>query len=323
MLNFLKLIRPINLLIIGLTMYSVQLFFVVCEQDLNISTGVLGNPFDYFLLVISTIMIAAAGNIINDYFDLRADRINKPNKVIIGKYIKKRWAIVWHWTLNFTAFAIAIYLSLRYNSFWYLFIHLLSINALWFYSMSLKRKFLVGNLVVAGLTALVPILCGVHFYIQNQLPSFTEFNFETNLENWEMKLSNNGIYILLLAFFAFFSNLVREILKDVQDVAGDKNLRAKTIPIAIGEKNAIRIGAMLLAICPIFYVVICLLNHFYGVLSYSPLITLPVDLAMLLQIFIMFILLFRAEKVKIETSQKLLKLSMFLGLLLPVYWYFL
>jgi len=93
---FFKLIRPINLLIIGLTMYSVRFFyFTLGGMEANIFSG--GEKVDFALLVFSTLLIAAAGNIINDYFDVRADRINKPHKLIITKHIKRRWAIVYHW----------------------------------------------------------------------------------------------------------------------------------------------------------------------------------------------------------------------------------
>ena len=122
-MHFIRLIRPINLLIIALTMFSARYFLIdyekISDAELSFKEG---ESFDFFLLVFSTILIAAAGNIINDYFDVKADRINKPEKLIVTKYIKRRWAIISHWMLNVIAFSIAIYLSTRNDTFWYVFI---------------------------------------------------------------------------------------------------------------------------------------------------------------------------------------------------------
>jgi 4-hydroxybenzoate polyprenyltransferase len=104
------------------------------------------------------VIIAAAGNMINDYFDIKADRINKPQKLIISKYMKKRWAIVLHWGLNIIAVLISIYLSVKYHSLLFVFVHILSMNLLWFYSIYFKKKLFVGNLVIAILTGMVPLV---------------------------------------------------------------------------------------------------------------------------------------------------------------------
>ncbi len=323
-MSFLRLIRPVNLFIIACTMYSIRLFFLLVDRQFNIETSRMhGEPMDFLLLVFSTVLIAAAGNIINDYFDVRADRVNKPDRVIIGRYIKKRWAIILHWTFNLSAFAIAVYLGFRYHTFWYVFIHLLSINSLWFYSMSLKRKPLSGNLVVAGLTALVPILCGVHFYIQNSVPDFSTFPQNNPADLWLMKLADHGIFVYLLAFFAFFGNLSREIVKDVQDIPGDKLLHAKTLPILIGAKNAQRAAALFLLFSPAFYIVIIASGSYYGLLPYSPRYTLPADLSVLLQLICFLLLLGARAGQRLRLIDRLLKLSMLAGILWPVYWYIL
>ena len=124
--------------------------------------------FDYSLLIFSTIIIAAAGNVINDYFDIKSDLINKPEKVILSKHVKPRWAILWHWILNAIAFIISIYLSVKYSTLLFVFVHLLSINLLWFYSVQLKRKFIISNLIIAFLTALVPLLSIWFFKVLNE-----------------------------------------------------------------------------------------------------------------------------------------------------------
>ena len=98
--------------IIVLTMYGVRYYI----QSVNYYQKIDDNGIDFFLLVFSTVLIAAAGNIINDYFDVKADRINRPEKLIITKHIKRRWAIFVHWIFNGVAFTIALYLSAKYQS---------------------------------------------------------------------------------------------------------------------------------------------------------------------------------------------------------------
>ena len=118
-----QLIRPLNLVIIAFTMYSTRLFLYLYEVKFNATIfQKSGEEIDFFLMVFSTLLIAAAGNMINDYFDVKADRVNKPEKLIITKYVKRRVAILNHWILNLIAFSIAIYLSARNNTLWYVFI---------------------------------------------------------------------------------------------------------------------------------------------------------------------------------------------------------
>jgi 4-hydroxybenzoate polyprenyltransferase len=170
---------------------------------------------------------------INDYFDVKADRINKPKKLIISKYLKKRWAIVIHWVLNLVAVFISILLSIRYNSFLFVFIHLISMNLLWFYSAYFKKKLLIGNLIIALLTALVPLLSVWYFKIVNESSApFSPYHQDT----WSTYLNYSFIYFF--AVCAFFQNLSREISKDIQDVVGDKLIHVYSLPMKLGERKA-------------------------------------------------------------------------------------
>ena len=320
----LKLVRPINLLVIALTMYGMRVYFIPRIQMDTLHGN--SEPFDFFLLVFSTVLIAAAGNIINDYFDVRADKINKPHKVIIGKYVKPRWAIVLHWMMNFVAFAIACYLSWRYETFWYVFIHLLSINALWFYSMYFKRKFLIGNVIIAGLTALVPILCGIHFleFIQSQreyLPS--SWTLDTPLHTgWAFGSYFNTFVVLVFAFYAGVLNLIREIIKDIEDVTGDLILRAKTLPIVLGKRKTKRIAIVLLVLLLLtsipFLVDGYALYHTAFLKAFAPVFILPVGI-----IIVIVLLSTKDDKQKLRKADLLLKLLMVIGCSMPFYWYFL
>jgi 4-hydroxybenzoate polyprenyltransferase len=325
---FLRLIRWVNLLIIAATMYSIRLFLLTYEKLFSneLAEALLGRDgesFDFFLLVISTVMIAAAGNVINDYFDMRADRVNKPQRVIVGKTIKRRWAIIIHSSLNVGAFGIAIYLGVRNHTFWYLFIHLVTMNSLWFYSLYLKKQPLIGNFVIAGLTAMVPILCGIHFYIQQSL-IWTQTSSQTAFSYWFQALIEDGHFIMLLAFFAFVNNFAREIIKDMQDVDGDKKVDAKTLPIKYGMRVS-RIWATLFLILPLLFFSVLFVIHQSNIafsITDQLLVFLPVIVSLVLD-FISILYIWKSnEKDNLIKVDKFIKLAMIFGVLTSVYWYF-
>jgi len=292
--NFIRLIRPINLAIIALTMYGIRLYILA------------DNHFQK----------AAAGNIINDYFDVKADRINKPEKLIITKHIKRRWAIVTHWTFNGIAFGIAVYLSILYSSLSFVFIHLISINTLWFYSMLFKRKALIGNILIAGLTSMVPLLTMVYFEAGNPSNlSHSEFEPET----WGTIIDIDYRLIYVLMAFAFIQNLAREIIKDIQDVKGDELIYVQSLPMLIGQKNSMFLSGVLLLILPISF--LC-----YLVVNLDKLIvdnrlsmdTIPFALAALVNLILILIMIVNKVN-RLKLYDALIKISMLLGVLATFY----
>lgn len=311
MLHFFRLTRPFNLAIIAATMYGTGWYL----EDLFSNGSQYGiQTFPFFLLVFSTVLIAAAGNIINDYFDVRADRINKPEKMIVGVHIKRRWVIIWHWMLNLTAFGIAVYLSWIFDTFWYLFIHLLSINLLWGYSSYFKRKFLIGNTIIAGLTATVPLLVGFYFYHHPLLVEITE---GSGVKPFADANGRNYIVFIVtaIAFFAFILNLAREIVKDIQDVEGDKVLRAKTLPIALGTSNT-KIVTHVVLLGGLTGII--LLITLFSVTDFKSLH--PIILAALLNLLSMVFLIRAEGKKALQRVNNSIKLAMVIGMLSPVYW---
>lgn len=320
-MHFLRLIRPVNLLVIALTMYAVRVFFLPYMTAPCPCEGWDQEPLDYFLLVFSTVLIAAGGNIINDYFDVKADRINKPEKLIITRHIKPRWAIVTHWLFNLVAFAIACYLSWRYETFWYMFIHLLSINGLWFYSMYFKRKFLSGNVIISLLTGLVPILCGIYFL--NITTPFREFlPPHWSNESWLSALNLKIFFVLFYAIFAAALNLIREIIKDMEDVEGDLVLRAKTIPIVLGQQKTkwivISLVLVMLAIPTPF------IFEAYSIYGMVFLKTMAPSLLIVLGMLLVVFQVWKAQdKQALKRADLTLKLVMIIGCCMPFYWYFL
>jgi 4-hydroxybenzoate polyprenyltransferase len=202
--NLFKLVRWPNLLMIVLTQYLVTIFLIRPQGDVSwleiIQSKVL------FLICLSTVLIAAAGYVINDYFDVKIDAINKPERVIIGRHFKRRIAMITHQTLNIIACLIGFYIGKRIFV-----INIISISLLWAYSSYFKKQPFIGNVIVALLTALSLLV----------LSAF--FNQHTNL-------------VMLYAGFAFGITLVREIIKDMEDVRGDASNGCRTLPIAWGMR---------------------------------------------------------------------------------------
>jgi 4-hydroxybenzoate polyprenyltransferase len=225
MLSFLKLIRIRNLLIIAFTQYMVRWcllypIFKACKYELQM------NNFHFFLLSFSTVLIAAAGYAINDYFDVRIDKVNKPERMIIDKGIKRRVAMGAHTVMNILAILIGLYVSWAAGSWKLVFIHVFCAAGLWFYSTNFKRQFFIGNIIIATFTALVPLIVGVYELKAYYNPGLTNIDFRSAA--WTL--------IIALSFFAFIVTLLREILKDIEDVEGDKEYGCKTMPVVIGVK---------------------------------------------------------------------------------------
>lgn len=290
MISFLRLVRFLNLFIVLVTILGVVLFHAKIS---NINFNELLN-FNLFLFILSTLLITAAGNIINDYFDIKADKINKPNRLIISKNIKRRWAIVLHLSFNTFAFIISLYLSLIFKNLLLVLIPFIAINLLWFYSWYLKKKLILGNITIAFLTALVPILTAI--YLNKIIP----FN------NEELGL------IYLIAAFAFLQNLIREIIKDTEDIEGDKLIYVKSIPIYFGKKITKMICLVLLLILPITIASSLLVNSFHP-LSEKTHIFIPIVISGIINIIlVIFILLDNFQKLRLYNS--LLKVSLIAGI---------
>lgn len=325
MSTFLKLIRFSNLIIIGLTMYAVRFCFFSIGGKIIVNEIV--EQILFGLLVFSTLLIAAAGNIINDYFDIKSDKVNKPENWIIGNVVPKRKAILYHWLLSAIAFGIAILLSVYYHTFWYVFIHLFSINVLWLYSVYFKKTTLLGNFIVAFLTALVVILTGIHFAINGsfstEIPNSifrSSFNVSSAIFEWKKIFLENGKFIWIFAFFSFILNFGREIIKDIEDIDGDRILSAKTLPLKYGVKYAKISASLVLILIPIAY--LSLLMYFKRIISLTEIYaTIPVALAVLATIFSLLSLLKAKSMRDFKIADRLLKIAMIAGILTPFYWW--
>lgn len=215
------------------------------QQDIPLSLA----DWQYGLLVLSTVLLAAAGYVINNILDVATDSINKPNDVIIGKGISETAAYNIYIALNITGVAIGCYLSnvIMRPSFAVIFILIASV--LYFYSTSLKQIMLLGNFVVAAVLSFSVIIIGVF----DLFPA-------TNAENQAQMASMFSI-LLDYALFAFMINFIREIVKDIEDVNGDYNQGMNTLPIAIGKSRASKV-VIGLAIVP-FLLCLLYINKYF------------------------------------------------------------
>lgn len=223
-MNFLRLIRYQNLLLLAFMQLIFRYGFLKHE-----AVYLFLSDFQYFLLVLSTVLIAAAGYIINDVMDQETDTDNKPNQVIIGKHISEAMAYNLYFVLNVTGVGIGFYLSNSIQKPTFAGIFIIIVTLLYLYATTFKKMLLIGNIIVAFLLAISILIVGVY----DLLP----LTFENNKK--EM-----GIYFSLLldyALFAFLINFIREIVKDMEDVNGDYNQGMNTLPIVLGVSRTAKV----------------------------------------------------------------------------------
>lgn len=239
MMNLLRLIRWKNLVIIAFTMYVMH--NCVMYSMLHISEFELQlNGFYFFLLCLSVLFIAAAGYIINDYFDTGIDTVNKTDKVIIGNSISKDTAMKFHLAFNFLGIALGYYIGYRSGLTKLGFIHLISAGLLWYYSSDFKKQFLVGNIIVSILPAFVPLIPGLY-----EMP-LLYVKYSKILEEAGANFNFIAYFLLTYSAFAFGISLIREIVKDIEDCIGDKEFGRNTLPVSLGVATTKWIVAVLI-----------------------------------------------------------------------------
>jgi 4-hydroxybenzoate polyprenyltransferase len=194
----------------------------------------------FYLIALTYLFIAAAGYIINDYFDINIDQVNKPDRVFVGSYISRRWVIFWH--LLFSVLGIYIStIAFPFAQYWHIHLsNLLTILLLWFYSTNFKKDFLIGNVVISLLTAWS---IAVVYFSKFTIQQIVRPNINDTANFRFAKL------MLLYSAFAFILTLIREALKDMEDMEGDRKFGCKTLPIVWGLKpTKVYIGVWLVVV---------------------------------------------------------------------------
>lgn len=228
---YFKLVRfPILLLIVAIQ-YSVRLFVIKPMLAIN-GFELEMSDFQFALLVLASLLIAGGGYAINDYFDAKIDRVNKPKLVVLDRIIKRRTAMALHIFMTSIGFVVATYVSYDVGMWKMNTIFLFIVFALWFYSTNLKHILLAGNIIIALLAALVPLIVGL-FEIPLQNQAHPEIIKELGFSIFNIP----AYWILGYAGIFGVLTLIREITKDIIDVRGDKAYGSNTLPIAIGIKS--------------------------------------------------------------------------------------
>jgi 4-hydroxybenzoate polyprenyltransferase len=225
---FLRLIRSLNLLFIAVT----QLLFYYCivVPIFTRANATLPLTLPLFItLMIASVLIAAGGYIINDYFDRNIDQVNKPGKLVVEKIINRRWVIWWHMVLSVAGIILSLYVAWKSGAWWLAFVNTGCVIALWFYSTNFKRQLLSGNIIISLLTAWVVLVVGfLSHYLATIRPDI-----------W---LGYNASKLMRLTFlyggFAFIISLIREAIKDIEDMHGDARYGCRTMPIVWGIQSS-------------------------------------------------------------------------------------
>ncbi|WP_353778623.1 geranylgeranylglycerol-phosphate geranylgeranyltransferase [Winogradskyella sp. 3972H.M.0a.05] len=293
-MNYLNLIRWKNLLLIALTQYLIK---YALFEPFNVTTTL--NDYGFALLVLTCLCIAAAGYVINDLFDIEADTINKPNKVLIGKSISEKAAFNLFIALNIVGVGLGFYISQVVGKS-VLFPIFVAISAiLYVYSSYLKHLPLVGNIIISIVVASTLLIVGIF----ELLPVMTVDNRATQITFFDI--------IFDYAIFAFMINLIRELIKDIEDVDGDHKMGSNTLPIAIGRDRAKKV-AFVLSLVPIgvitYYVITYLYHKIEAVIYFLVLVVAPL-------IYVVIKIYTADSKANYKHISTMLKLVMLTGLL--------
>ncbi len=309
LVSFLRLIRWINLLYIALTQYLVQYTLIKPILAQAGKTTTLGD-LHFLLLVISTVLVAAGGYVINDYFDVKMDEVNKPRRIFIDRTIHHRSAILLHQVLTAAGVSLAFYVAWQAANFKLAFLHMIIAAFLWFYSTGYKRQVLLGNIIIAFLSGIVILLPGL---------------YERNLfipQNAASVHAAYSIFIILFFYFvfAFILSLARELSKDIQDMEGDRLHGCRTLPIVAGINKSrwIIAGYLSIVLILLTYIQVLQIGGHDMISAYTIFSTLQFP------VLITFYLLYIARvSSQFSMVSSLIKITMLMGILSMLYFYFL
>lgn len=267
---FLRLIRWPNLLFIALTQFLLYSCVYIPIYDVPPDFLKLG------WLILASVFIAAAGYIINDYFDLNIDQVNKPDKNVVDRVIHRRSAILWHFFLSTLGVMVSV-LAVGLSKWYLVLANMGVVFLLWFYSTSFKRQLLIGNIVISLLTAWSVLIV---------------FFAYTDLSNAFLSSNDLSKKFFRTAFlyggFAFIISLIREAIKDMEDLEGDARYGCKTLPIVAGiQTTKIYVAVWLIVLIGALIVLqlYVLQLHWWEAVLYSAVFVIIPLLYILLKLF--------------------------------------
>ncbi len=304
MFSFLRLIRFPNLALIAISQVLVRYCLIIPAYKTAFNyTGIHPThltKIDFILLALSTLLIATAGNIINDVFDVRADEINKPGKNSIGKLISAETGKKLYYIFCFIGIVTGLYLAFKIEKPVMGFINVFAAGSLWMYSSYYKKRLLIGNVIIGLLSALALLTVGL----------------------FEPEFYANITYLLIYSGFAFALTLIREIIKDMEDLDGDERTQCKTLPVMVGIKKSKTVVLFLIALTAIIIGYI-LITYFYEnkVISFWNLVAM-FEIPFLA---LAYLVISASEKKDFHFASTFTKIIMMLGVfsLFPFYYFFL
>lgn len=292
--DYLNFFRWKNILMILLIQY---LFKYVLFEKLSIEVSL--DHIHFGLLALSTAFVAIAGYIINDINDVKADIINKPQKLFVDKKITRIDAQKLFIAFNSAGLLLGMYLSYHINHTSYFMIYILTSLLLYMYAMYLKKRFLIGNIIIS----FIVFFCIMMVAVFDVAPATNLYNIESQQRMFDL--------FFLFAGFGFSLTFVREIVKDIEDIEGDKVIKAKSFPIVIGMKKTkiLLIATAILLVLALGYISFSIYEgHRYVSFYLILLVTLPL-------LYFIFKLIRAREKNDFHTLSGILKIIMLLGIL--------
>ena len=304
---YLRLLRVGNLAFVAILLWTMEKW--VATPLLRLAQ--FGEQMPWWvllLLILGTVLIAAGGYVINDYFDVKIDRINRPDDMVVTRHISRDGAM--RLFQIFTAVGVVAGLAVAWwaKSWTLAMIYIVIPGLLWFYSASYKRQLLVGNIVVAFVSALVPLLVAIANadYLRHLYGEALQYTPITG-----------HLYVWLGCFglFAFLMTLAREIVKDIEDIQGDQEMECRTIPIVWGRKATLIIASMVLVLTAalIAYIGFSALPFAH---DWHTLSTRFVVFGVIVPILCAIVLLWAAKTpLEYRRAQLIIKFAMFMGVM--------
>ena len=304
---FLQLLRIGNLAFLVILLYVMEKWVAapLLQQE---QFGELMPWWILTLLILSVVCVAAGGYVINDYFDVKIDRINRPDDLIVTRFISRDAAMYLFYILTAVGLVAGAAVSWWAHSWTLLFTYVVIPGLLWFYSASYKRMFLIGNLVVAFASAIVPLLVAIANadYLRHLYQEALAYSPIVG----ELYVWTGGF-----AAFAFLLTWAREIVKDIEDIEGDREMECRTLPIVWGQKSAkIFVTSLLLVVTAIIvYMLLAVLPFPH---EWKSLPTRYVVFGLIVPILCSIVLLWAANnRTELHRVQTIIKFTMFMGVL--------
>lgn len=303
--TILRLVRAPNIIIIGLTTYFIRLCIFSPDYGINHIEFFL-NDFQFILLTVAIMFATAGGYLINDIYDRPIDKINKLDKVYIGNRFSLRFVVYLYIIVNIIGLLLSLIIAVQVKYVQWLFFYPLAAIILWFYSYYLKRTVLLGNIIVALFCGLIVLL--IWFSEKESIQELSRINSE----------SSNKIFVIVFFYslFAFLSTLFREIIKDIEDIEGDRLNNCNTIAIKYGIERAktvsVVVAFLLLIVIGMFILVNQNILNVWGMIYSLFCLILPI-------IYAIYRVIKAEDDQDFISINRIIKIIMVLGLLyLPV-----